>query len=98
MAISGDDLQRMLEGTMNAEFSCRSCQETFTFEAGGSRAMDSGITDKVVMCPKCGAVYEVSLTPREAKLLDDVTSRYGGRARTSSKQGAQEKRRWQFWK
>lgn len=74
--MSGDDLQRMLEGTMGNKILCRKCGKEFTFEEGAQHAMKNGITAKVVICPKCNSVYDVNVAPRGATLLDEVTHKY----------------------
>lgn len=85
MIVSGDDVQRMLEGTAQTKVSCRSCGEAFTFEQGVLGAGQRGINEKVVMCPKCNSVYEVKVTPGEVTLLADVTSRYASQLQAGSK-------------
>jgi hydrogenase maturation factor HypF (carbamoyltransferase family) len=61
MIFSGDDLGKMLNRTMETKISCRKCSATFTFEDGANYAVENGIIDKVVMCPKCHSVYEVTV-------------------------------------
>ena len=73
--ISGDDLEKMLSGTMATGIACRSCGSRFTFEEGGTAAINAGIHGKV-MCPKCHAVFDADVTPRGVTLGNDVTSRY----------------------
>lgn len=72
----GGNLERMLENTMQTPVSCRKCGTKFTFQAGLHCALDNGIEDKVLMCKKCGSVYEADVTPYGVTLCADVTSQY----------------------
>jgi NAD-dependent SIR2 family protein deacetylase len=94
MVFSGDELQKMLEGTMKVQVACRKCGHRFTFEEGGGAAIDQGIRAKVVMCPKCRSIYETNVTPRGVTLLADVTERYPQAGGTA--EGGKQK--WRFWK
>ena len=92
---SGDDLQRMLEGTMKQKISCRKCGQGFSFEAGSQWASKNGIRDKVVACPNCNSVYEVDVSRAGVKLLEDVSSRYAEHLASSSAIAAEQQRRAQ---
>ena len=72
--MSGDDLAKKLMGHTAP---CRRCSTPIEFQQGGSLAMQRGIHDKVVMCGKCSAIYEVQVSPQGMKLTADVTSKYG---------------------
>lgn len=98
MIFSGDDIEKMLEGTMRTKSACRTCGTGFSFQEGVGYANKNGITDKVVMCPKCNSVYEVNVTPRGVTLLDDVTHRYSQIARKETTGDTTPKKWWQFWK
>ena len=73
---SGKDLATMLgQQALNEKSACRKCGTTFSFEDGVGCARKSGITDNVVMCPKCCSIYQVGFAPGFV-LRDDVSQRY----------------------
>ena len=82
------DLDKMLESTMKTTGSCRKCGTPISFEEGTGGAMDLGIRDQVVMCPKCSAIYDVNVTPRGVELRSDVTDRYAAQLAAAGKTSA----------
>ena len=88
MVMFGGNLEKMLESTVKATGSCRKCGTPISFEEGTGGAMDLGIRDQVVMCPKCSAIYDVNVTPRGVELRSDVTDRYAAQLAAAGKTSA----------
>lgn len=74
--MSGDEFERtILQPAIKTELACWKCGSTFTFEDGGTTAINKGIHGKV-MCPNCQSIYEVDVTPHGVTLVADVTANY----------------------
>ena len=66
------------ESLMRLEAICPRCDQPVAFEQGVQLARKLGIKDNVVVCPSCLAIYTVEMTPRQMKLVQDVTNQYAG--------------------
>ena len=73
MIMNGDALGEML---MNQQANCTVCGTAIKFESGVGLARKFGITDNVVMCPKCKSVFTVHIVPGRMTLTEDVSSKY----------------------
>ena len=58
------------------EASCLKCGALIQFERGAREAQKKGITDQVIACSACGAVFETMLAPNKMTLTAEVTERY----------------------
>lgn len=70
---NGDDFGNML---MNSKGTCPSCGENMTFGKSAQLAKSHGISEQVVMCPKCNRIFEIHLVPGKMSLTNDVTAKY----------------------
>lgn len=58
------------------ETKCRKCKEEFNFQTGADECRAAGITDNLMMCPKCHHVFKFELVPGKLTLTEDVTNQY----------------------
>ena len=70
---NGNSFRDML---MNSPGTCPNCSASLTFGKAAQLAKSHGIQDDVVMCDKCGRVFEVNLAPGRMTLTNDMTAKY----------------------
>jgi tetratricopeptide (TPR) repeat protein len=71
----GNDLGERL---MKVKGSCLKCSNIFTFEEGVNSKRNFGIDDKekVVMCPKCGAIFTLDMNQSKMTMIQDVSNKF----------------------
>lgn len=72
--VEGSDF---IERLMSVRAACPNCGSPVQFKEGVELAWQTtGSHDQVVMCKKCGSIYEVNVGPGRMQLTADVTGRY----------------------
>jgi len=65
------------DSLLSQKTKCIKCDHFFTAEEGTFKSLDLGIKDNnTIVCPACGSIFKMHITPNKLSLIKDVTSQY----------------------